>query len=112
MWVPKEVVDWFQISKDSVDALREESAALRAERDVLKDQLRGALINSDFFRAQINSLQMERAALLQRAHGISVPAPQIQRTFEPEASFDPTIFDDVGDDMARKLGLPVFGDKN
>ena len=111
MWVPKEVADWFQISKDSVDALRTELATLKAERDVLKDQLRGAQINSDWLRMQVNSLQMERAALMEKAYNIRVPIPELARTtsLQSPISIEDFSFSDIGDEAARKLGLPLYG---
>lgn len=117
MWVPKEVADWFKISKDSVDALREELAACRAERDSLKAQLSISQNNAEWIRKQINMLQFERTALLQKAYGITVPTPEILQTFAPQTkadalSGDMSIFDDVGDEVAKKLGLPVYGPIN
>ena len=111
MWVPKEVADWFQISKDSVDALRTELATLKAERDVLKDQLRGAQINSDWLRMQVNSLQMERAALMEKAYNIRVPIPELARTtsLQSPISIEDFSFSDIGDEAARRLGLPLYG---
>lgn len=114
MWLSHRLVGILEVAKESVDDLREQCAVLRAERDLLKDQLRAAQINSDFFRMQINSLQMERAELLRKAHGITVPAPQIQKRLEMDPAFDPNnfSFSDVGDEVARKLGLPTYDDKN
>ena len=112
MWVPKEVADWFQISKDSVDALRTELATLKAERDVLKDQLRGAQINSDWLRMQVNSLQMERAALMEKTYNIRVPIPELARTssvLQSPISIEDFSFSDIGDEAARRLGLPLYG---
>lgn len=111
MWVPKEVADWFQISKDSVDTLRTELATLKVERDVLKDQLRGAQINSDWLRMQVNSLQMERAGLMEKAYNIRVPIPELARTtsLQSPISIEDFSFTDIGDEAARKLGLPLYG---
>lgn len=77
MWVPKEVADWFKISKDSVDALREELAAVKAERDGLKTQLTVTQNNFDWIRMQVNQLQAENKALMQKAYGVNVPVPEL-----------------------------------
>ena len=82
MWVPKEVADWFRISKDSVDALREELAAVRAERDHLRIQLATTQNNFDWVKTQINQLQVENKSLMAKAYGISVPVPELVRRTE------------------------------
>lgn len=110
MWVPKEVADWFKISKDSVDALREELAACKAERDSLKLNLSIAQNNLEWIRKQINGLQYERTQLLEKAYGIVVPVPEIARVNKAPAVKDEFSFDDIGDDLAKKLGLPVYDD--
>ena len=113
MWMSHRLVGILQVAKESVDDLREQCVVLRAERDLLKDQLRAAQINSDFFRMQINTLQMERAELLRKAHGITVPAPQIQQRLTIDPALDPNnfSFEDLGDKAAKILGLPVYGDQ-
>ena len=110
MWMSNRLVGILEVAKESVDDLREQLAAIKAERDLLKDQLRVAQVNLDWLRLNYNTLQMERAQLLQTAHGISVPVPQIQRKMEFDPAFDPNNFgfDDLGDEAAKKLGLPVY----
>ena len=115
MWVPKEVADWFRISKDSVDDLREDLSAVRAERAALKVQLAVTQNNFEWMRGQFNQLQLENKALLEVAHGIRVPAPSIMREPKIDPQWDPrnlTGFDDIGDDLASSLGLPRYDDKN
>jgi chromosome segregation ATPase len=107
MWVPKQVVDWFQISKDSVDELRAELAAVRAERDVYEHQLTVTQSSFDWLKMRINQLEVERAELIKKAYGISSPVPEIVRT-PPELTMENFSFDDVGNDKARELGLPVY----
>lgn len=110
MWVPKEVADWFKISKDSVDALREELAACRAERDSLKMQLSITQNNLEWIRKQINNLQYERVQLLEKAYGITVPVPEIARVNRTATDVNEFSFDDIGDEVAKRMGLPVYGD--
>ena len=106
----KQLVGILEVAKESVDDLREQLAAIKAERDLLKDQLRVAQVNLDWLRLNYNTLQMERSALLQKTYGIAVPVPQVQRKIEMDPAFDPSNFtlDDLGDDVAKKLGLPVY----
>lgn len=125
MWVPAKVIDWFSsmrqvaevnaaVSVEAINHYREEVAALRGERDILKSQVTVMTIQSDWLRMQVNQLQLERAALLEKAYDIRVPAPQIART--PTIGQAPNVnefsFEDMGDDLAKKLGLPVYGDRN
>ena len=111
MWVPKGVIDWFHISKESVDSLRTELAAVRAERDSLKTQLAVTQTNFDWLRMKINQLEFERTGLIERAYDIKLPAPEIVRQPAVDPTFDPrmfTGFDDVGESVAKKLGLPIY----
>lgn len=108
MWVPSSVVDWFHISRQTVEALREEAAALRAERDTLKLQLATSQNHFDWLRVRVNSLELERVQLIEKAYGIKIPAPEIAHA--PNSPIDMTSFsfEDMGDDLAKKLGLPVY----
>lgn len=121
MFVPAKVIDWFTsmktaaeinsaVSIDAIQILREELSSVRTERDALKLQNAITQSNFDWLRVQVNSLQLERAQLLEKAYGIRVPAPEIIRTSTP--SKDPTltedIFEDIGDDMAKKFGIPSY----
>jgi hypothetical protein len=112
MWISPKVVDWFHISKESVDSLREELSACRAERDALKLQAVTDRVTADWLRTRINALEMERAGLIEKAYQIKLPAvPQLARmgstpvaSHEPE--IDPFNFEDIGNDLAKRLGLP------
>ncbi|MCA1839687.1 MAG: hypothetical protein LC723_05065 [Actinobacteria bacterium] len=106
----KHVSDLFSIAKDSVDGLRQEVAALRAERDALASDLRDTKLNNDWLRIQFNTLQIERTALLDRLYGLKSPTPQIvpSAVADPIRSFQDALFADMGDEEARKQGLPVY----
>jgi len=111
MWIPKSIVDWITTVKlDESSKLREENASLRAERDTLKHQLSTSQFQLDWFRGQINTLQLERSALMDKAYGIKVPTPELVKlpikgldTAQDEFSFD-----DLGDEVAKRLGLPTY----
>lgn len=111
MWISfKHVSDLFAVAKDSVDLLRQEIAALKAENTALSADLRDTKLNNDWLRVQFNQLQLERTALLDRVYGLKAPTPQLV----PSAAVDPiknlqdALFADIGDDEARKLGLPTY----
>lgn len=109
MWVPKTTFELFHISKGTVDALREELSAVRQERDDLREELIRSQILSDWLRTQVNSLQFERTALLQKAYGITVPVPQLQQAPKIDPMSAAFSFDDPGDEIAQKFGYSTSG---
>lgn len=113
MWIPKSIVTWItSVKLDEAPKLREENAALRAERDSVKNQLSALQFQFDWIRLQINTLQLERAALMEKAYGIKVPAPELVKappTKSPDSPRDEFSFDDIGDEVAKVLGMPVYG---
>lgn|SRR3990167_5936098 len=108
MWVPSKIFELFQISKDSVNALREELAAIRTERDLLKSQLGVAQNQFSWLSVRVNVLEVERAQLLEKAYGIKTAVPEIVRTPQSPLDLHPDLFNDVGEEMAKKLGMPTF----
>ena len=124
MWIPKAVVGWFtsmrdvaetnaMVSIEAINQYREQLAAVTAERDVLRLQAVTVQNNCEWFRLRVNALEVERAQLVEKAFGIHLPAPEIVRAAPPAAAFDPRnfTFEDVGDTMAKELGLPTYDDK-
>lgn len=112
MWINKNIVGWFGVNVETVRVLQSDLAVARAERDTLKSQIVKAEILADWFRMQVNQLQLERTALMEKAYNIRIPTPEISRLAPPQdPSTDPKnfSFEDVGDEMAKKLGLPVWG---
>lgn len=110
MWVPAAVIEWFHISKDAVSALREENAAVRAERDALKAEVSTLKTHFGWLTHKVNSLEVEKAALIEVAYKIKLPAPEIVRTPVVGASTQQGefSFDDLGDDLAKKFGFPTY----
>lgn len=110
-WIPSSVVEWFHISKDNVAKLSEENGILRTERDVLKQQITVAQSNFDWLKSRVNALEIERAQLIKKAYGIDVPAPEIVKQHDPRQILQMTsaLFEDVGEEAARELGLPSYG---
>ena len=109
MWVPKAVAEWFQISKQAVDELRTDLAVVRAERDFYKTQALASQANFDWARVRVNTLELERAALIEKAYGLKVPVPEITRAPVTKEDLNQFSFDDMGDDAAKRLGLPIYG---
>ena len=109
MWVPHAVIDWFHISKETVDALREDLAAVRAERDSIKLQLATSTNHFDWLRIRINTLEVERAQLIEKAYGIKIPVPEIVRPNVNPLELNADLFNDIGDNAAKTLGMPVYG---
>jgi len=104
MWVPGKLFDLLSGNK-------EELVKLRTERDLFRDELSRANIFNDFLRVQINTLQMERSQLLKSSYGINVPTPLLEKApaIRNEDHSQPDFtFDDIGDDLAKKLGLPTY----
>ena len=110
MWVPASLLELFHIGKSTVDGLREELSAVRAERDSLKLQNAVSQNHFDWLRVKTNQLEFERAQLLEKAYGIKTPIPEIVRAPQFPIDFNPaSMFEDVGEKAARELGLPVYG---
>src|SRR3990167_836433 len=101
MWVPAQVVDWFKISKESVDALREDLAGIRAERDALKAELLTVKANFEWLLVRVNT------QLMKVAYHVDLPAPEIVRQAKPSNLPDSlaSMWDDVGEDIAKQLGI-------
>jgi len=108
MWVPKSVVSWFNISLDTVNTLREENAALKAENDSIGKELQSTKINLDWLRVQFNQLQLERTALLEKAYNIKVPTPELVARAKVPSTFEDFSYEDMGDKMASLVGLPTY----
>lgn len=107
MWLSPKIFGILEVAKDSVDEVKRELAAVKAERDALKTNLSVLTIQSDWLRMQVNTLQIERTALMERAYGIRVPAPEIiRKSKQPTA--EEFSFDDIGDEAAKALGMPLY----
>jgi len=111
MFVPKLVLEYFGVNAELVRNIQADLAVARAERDLLRQELISHKVGSDWLRVKVNDLEAQNKALLQRAYNITVPVPEIVRdvhmTENLPNNFSP--FEDMGDEMAAKLGLPVYG---
>lgn len=114
MWVPSKVIELIGFVKDNVEDIRKENVALKTENTLLKSQLAVTQTNFDWLRIKVNQLELHNTALLEKAYNIRVPTPELARQPAIDPNFDPRTFsgfDDIGDELARKLGMPVYDDK-
>ena len=109
MWISSKAFDWFRVSQGSFEMLREEISGIKAERDTLRSELASLRVTNDWLRMKVNGLELERAALLEKAYDIKIPAPQIARQPIVDPTHDPKnfSFSDLGDTLATKIGFPA-----
>lgn len=109
MWVPSKMLELFQLGKDTVIKLNEELLVVRAERDILKTQLAVSQNEFSWLSQRVNALEVERAQLIEKVHGIRAAVPMIEhRPTTLPIQFTTALFDDMGDKAAREVGLPSF----
>lgn len=113
MWLPKSLFDLFSISRAHVEDLKVENSTLKIEVNLLKADLASSRANGEWLRVKVNALELERASLLEKVYGLRVPVPEIARTLPPHdpslPSLNLDIFNDLGDEVSKRLGLPVYG---
>ena len=80
MWLSDRLTSLLELNVDQTRELRTEVAVLKSENELLKRQLAVANTNFDWLRFRANTLEFERAALMERAHNIKLPSPEIVRT--------------------------------
>jgi hypothetical protein len=97
------------IPRHVYDALN--ARAIKAEAIVSQLQNENANLNAqmEWLRVRLTQLEFERASLINRYMGITIPVPQFEHANERVAPLtDPnqTIdFSDIGDEEAAKLGI-------
>lgn len=109
MWISEKVFGWFKVSEEAYHDLKEQNAALRAERDAVKSENATLRVSGDWLRIKVNQLEQEKAALMEKAYHVQLSVPTIARTLPAiDPQFDPRNFagfEDVGDIMAKAMGL-------
>lgn len=108
MWISQAVFELFGFSKDALAGLREELAAVKAERDTLKHHNLITQNNLEWIRVRVNALEAERSGLIEKAYGIKLPAPEVvSMTPSSPIDWDPRnfSFEHVPEDTAKKLGI-------
>lgn len=110
MFVSAKIFDWLKLSKDYVDEMKADLIQAKAELLALQDKCRTLQINADWFRMKVNTLEMTNTALMEKAYNIKLPTPQIMKQPTLDPTFDPKNFSftDVGEEMAKQLGLPSY----
>lgn len=110
MWLSKRFVELVQMSKDTADNLRLDLAKVTAERDAAKSELLTLRANFQWATTQINDLQYQNKALMQKVYNISVPVPEI---VNPRISniplFNSDLFEDMGEEAAKREGMITYG---
>lgn len=109
MWLPKSVFALFAFGSDQ----RIELAALKVERDALVRENAELRANFRWMTLQVNQLQLERQALLEKVYNVRVAAPQVLTQPNTVPDFNESIFEDL-DELAlskRQVStdLPKWG---
>lgn len=114
MFLSARFLDLIQVSKDNADSARETLAKVTAERDAARTELLTLRANFQWATTQINDLQYQNKALLEKAYNIRVPVPEIVRPVSrmPENFNVSDLFEDMGDTDAKRQGMPVYDPKS
>ena len=113
MWISDRVFDLFQVNKDSFKLLSESLVGAHAELAALRAELATTKANFAWATGRINTLEMEKTALMEKAYQIKIPAPQLVEApkRDPRAIEDFS-FSDVGDAVAKTLGYDLHDIRN
>lgn len=109
MWVHRQllqtILDDNKTTQTRLSALSNEHYALQAVVNESRAQKVRDDISLDWMRHRVNALERERAVLLLKVSGISVPTPEIV-TARPNTVTDLSelSFEDMGDDAAATHG--------
>lgn len=113
MWINSKIIDWFGTNVETVRQMQADLAVVRSERDSLNLQLVTAKTNFEWLRLKVNALEVERAALLEKVYGLKIPIPELAPMHPNVTARDlgtmEDLFNDMGDDEAKRQGLPVYG---
>lgn len=105
------------ISRERYDSLTRELAEQRTKREAAETQGKLQQHTVEWLTVQVNTLQYERAALLQKVTGSPIMVPSIRsaesvppvgdRPAPKEQFFNQmaALFEDVGDEAAVQLGI-------
>lgn len=96
------------VSKRIYQEMRDDLVAAKAVRDTLTTQCKALEVTNDWFRVRIGQLEHERAVLIAKYMGVEMPVPVIERVRDEKKDDVYNVtphFNDVGDEMARKMGI-------
>ena len=90
-----------------MDLIQKESVA-RGELSALQTRFAAQDSMVDWFRIRLTQLEKERAQMILKLYGVVIESPVLAK--EPERPLDQVLgevstFDDVGDEIAQKLGI-------
>lgn len=109
MWIPTSIFNLFTLSA----AQRAEYDTLKVERDHLTRELAEARANFKWMTVQVNQLQLERQALLEKVYSIRVAAPQVLSQPNTVPDFNESLFEDLDELAAMKkvttASIPNWG---
>lgn len=111
MWISKTVFDFLTQRTEDLVVVREELSQRTAEVRDLTESLATAKANFNWLASRVNALEVERALLLEKVTGVKTTVPEIVRpvsTASIDSLLNSDIFNDMGDDKARTLGLPTY----
>jgi hypothetical protein len=97
------------MSRAAFDALQQERFKLQADLTAATQLVAAQKSTLDWLMLRMTQLEAERAKLLWKYMGVSVPVPEMIHEPEPGSSFDNPMnalpsFNDMGDDKAAKSG--------
>ncbi len=96
------------VDKRTYFELRETLAKAGEEARILSVQNQALQTTLDWLRMMVNKLEVERAQMLHLYTGVTVPVQQIHSQAETDIQStlaNKSPFEDVGDDVAKKLGI-------
>lgn len=109
MWLPKSVFDLFALGANQ----QAELSCIKVERDLLVRELAESKANFKWMTMQVNQLQLERQALLEKVYHVRVAVPQVQTQPNTVPDFNESIFEDMDELAASKRHvvdvLPKWG---
>jgi predicted nuclease with TOPRIM domain len=99
----------YQDLKDEITQARADAAAQRKANEVLE-------ANMNWFRHRMTQIEAERAVLIHRALGVTIPTPEfhkvdpVKKFMSDHALSDMDIFSGLSDEEAREQGIEWDGD--
>jgi hypothetical protein len=93
------------IARDIYDSLNESRIRAEARERLLEAQITTLNAHLEWMRVRLTEMSFERAGMLKRYLNIEVPVPSFEHEPDhpdPNQTMD---FSDVGDEMAKKLGI-------
>lgn len=96
------------VDRKLYEQMRDEWVKNHEECRVLGQRMSAMDTTLDWFRIRVTQLEKERAQMVERYTGVKIEVPNIVRV--PDVPVEQVLsevasFDDVGDDIAKRLGI-------